>query len=330
MGFNLRRLKSDMQPQWNDFVEKSNEGTIFHRLNFLSYDGKRFATNDHSLCVFKGDALYGVMPMGIFELDGRHIAKSPYCASYGGPVFLKPQNYHDSHEMIEGLLEYIDSLQVCELSITLPISVCYRHYSDTFRLVLMERGFRCSNREISSVVRLHGKESASQIMTSRARNMAQKARKLGVETVVRAPMKDFWQVMEKTFKKHNDNPTHSFKEFSWLHENLPDLIYANVAYLKGKPMAGIGHFVINRFVNSSFYLCQDPRHQQTQALSLLVCETLEDCLSSGFHWFDFGTSSINMKGRGNIFRFKESFGATGVFRETYLWHNPKMEQILAS
>jgi len=320
--FKVERFQVEHTEIWNRFVDKSNGGTLFHRLDFLAYHGDRFLENEHHIVVYKGETLYSVMPLAIFKEAGQCVARSPYGGSYGGPVFSKPQNYQDSHEIIEAILEYLVSQQVTDLALTLPISVCYRRYSETFRLVLIERGFQCVNRDISSTVCLDMKNPISEKMASRARNMARKARKMGVEVVRRAALSDFWQVMEKTFTKHNTRPTHTLAEFQWLHEHFPERIYVDVAYLKGIPVAGVGYFVINDRVNSSFYLCQDPQKQQTQALSLLLYEALEQAQQKGFHWFDFGTSSVNMQGRANIFRFKESFGATGVFRETYVWCQP--------
>jgi lipid II:glycine glycyltransferase (peptidoglycan interpeptide bridge formation enzyme) len=53
-------------------------------------------------------------------------------------------------------------------------------------------------------------------------------------------------------------------------------------------------------------------------MSLLIFDTILDAKEREFDFFDFGTSSVNMIGRENIFRFKESFGSIGNFRHTYL------------
>ena len=323
MKFKIEQFQTSQSHKWNAFVDNSNEGTLFHRLDFLAYHGKKFCENEHHLIIYKGEAVHAVMPLAIFDEDGRRIARSPYGGSYGGPVFSKPQNYQDSHGVIEAILEHLNSQGVSELILTLPISVCYRRYSETLRLVLLEQGFQCVNRDISSVVCLDKHNPASEEMTSRVRNTARKARKarkVGVDVVCNAPIADFWQVLEMTFTKHGGKPTHTLAEFQWLHERNAERVYVDVASLDRIPVAGIGYFVINQNVNSSFYLCQDPQKQQAQGLSLLIYEALERAQKEGFRWFDFGTSSAQMQGRPNIFRFKESFGAIGVFRETYVWH----------
>ena len=175
------------------------------------------------------------------------------------------------------------------------------------------------NRDISSAVYLDNTAQISETMTSRARNSARKASKSGVIVVRRGELSDFWVVMEKTFQKLGIRPAHTLQEFHALSERFPEDIYVDIAYLDQRPIAGIGYFVINERVNSSFYFCQDPEFQNRHALSLLVSEALFDSQHSGFKWFDFGTSSVSMRGKENLFRFKESFGAVGLFRETYLW-----------
>jgi len=320
MGIEIKRYDPALEEVWNRFVEHSNEGTIFHRLDFLRYHGERFSQFEHHLAWYKGQTIFGIMPMAIFDKEDGRVACSPYGASYGGPVFQKPLNYADSHQVVSSLLNYLTELEVTTCTLTLPIPCCYAKYSETFRLVLLEHGFRCTNRDISSVVCLSGDKPISEEMRPHARRMARKARKAGIVPVHRGKVADFWVVLEKTFKKHGVKPTHTLEEFRWLCGHLPERVYVDVAYLDEVPVAGIGFFVINKRVNSSFYLCQDPKFQTVQALSLLIYEALVRCQQGGFDWFDFGTSSIRMQGRGNLFRFKESFGAVGLFRETYVWH----------
>jgi len=315
--FNVAPFHPDQFAAWNKFVKKSNEGTLFHDLNFLAYHGDRFNKQEHHLIIYKGSSLYSVMPLAIFEENDRRVAKSPYGGSYGGPVFIDPQNYQDSLEIIWSILNYLKQKNVDELQLTLPVSACYCKYSETFRLALMESGFDCINRDISSAVCLETGKAVAKAMTSRARNMARKAQKLSVEVVRRASVKDFWYVMNATFEKHGTKPTHTASEFFCLHERMPERIYVDVAYLEKTPIAGTGYFIINNRVKNAFYFCQDPQRQQLQALSLLIHDALIQAQLEGYRWFDFGTSSVNMQGRSNIFRFKESFGAIGIFRETY-------------
>lgn len=305
--------------RWNSFIDNSNEGTIFHRLDFLDYHGERFKQQEHHLIWLKGQSLFAVMPMAVCLEKGQRLAFSPYGGSYGGPVFSKPLNYADSKLVVKSLIDYLVKLNVISCKLTLPTLCCYAQYSETFRLALLEYGFLCINREITSAVCIDINTPVSEQMTSRARNMARKASKGGVTIVCRGDVDDFWKVMDKTFQKHNACPTHTLSEFRWLCNKFPECVYVDVAYFEKKPIAGIGFFVINQRVNSTFYLCQDIEFQSLQAQSLLIYNSICNLRDSNFIWLDFGTSSYNMQGRQNLFFFKESFGSIGLFRDTYLW-----------
>jgi hypothetical protein len=318
MKLTVTELPSGQEKMWNRLAVESNGGTLFHNLDFLSYHGSRFMKNTHQLVFYNVDTPFGIMPLAVFDEDGKRIAKSPYGASYGGPVFRKALSYADSMEVVSVLVEYLRSNDIDKFKMVLPIAPCYEKFSETFVLALLEHGFTCINRDISSVVSLASNDIAAE-MDKRARNMARKALKSNVRTVTNGNIDDFWCVLIKTYEKLGKKPTHSYEEFKWLHEHLPENVYVDVAYLDNIPVAGIGYFVLNNAVISSFYLCTDPEWQQSQALSLLIYNTLLESQRSGYRWFDFGTSSINMKGRENLFMFKESFGATGYFRDTYMW-----------
>ena len=88
--------------------------------------------------------------------------------------------------------------------------------------------------------------------------MSRKARNCQVRIVQHAPIDDFWRAMDATFAKHGTKPTHTQEEYTLLASRFPGRIWADVAYLDATPVAGVGYFAINRRVNSSFYLCQDP------------------------------------------------------------------------
>lgn len=320
-NYHIETLKPEQEAAWQTFVEGANGGTIFHRPDFLRYHGNRFSKNEHHLAWYKGNTLFGIMPMAVFEEEGRRIVRSPYGASYGGSIFQKALSYSESQRVVKSLLDYLVNAEVHECRLTLPISCCYRDYSETFRLALLEHGFQCTNRDISSVVPLDFQGSVLDSLSPKTRNIVRKAKQHGVHIVENGSIHDLWQVLTKNYSKHGVHPTHSLDELLWLHDNLPESVYVDLAYLDGLPVAGIAHFVINSRVDSSFYLCHDPEMRHAHSLSLLIHSALEHARQAGFLFFDLGTSSASMKGRDSIFKFKEGFGARGMFRDTYLWRN---------
>jgi hypothetical protein len=320
----IEKADSNICKSWNEFVESSNEGTIFHRLDFLSYHGNKYADVEHQLVVLKDDDLFGVMPLTIVEEDGKRRARSPYGGSYGGPCFSKPLSYSDSISFISVFNEYMKSEQVGDVEVTLPIQACYRKYSDTLRFAMIENGYKCVNRDVSSIVYLGEDADLSNMVDKKMRDVSRyikKAKNSGVNIIRGAREREFLEVVNCTHNSLNAKPTHTYDEWKMLQNMFKDRIYADVAYLNGRPIAGIGFIVINKMVTCSFYLCSDPQYRDLNSLFLLLYEAIERLKRAGTIWLDMGTSSVGQRARGNIFRFKENFGSIGMFRETYIYRS---------
>jgi len=320
--FSIRLADKQDRDTWDAFVKASNDGTIFHTLAFLAYHGNRFKSGEHHLVIEKAGRIHAVMPCAITEENGKKVARSPYGASYGGPVFTKPQNYEDAHNTVSAMLTYLVSLGVSEAIFTLPPRICSLTHSDTFRLVLIEHGFDCTNRDIESTVCLHTHYSEYAEWMQRRSRIERKTRKAissGIEIVGDAGIEDFWKILEVSFSKLGIVPTHTKEEFGFLCETLPDAVYTDIAVIGARPVAGIAHFVLNSRAICTFYLCQDPEYQHLQAMSALILHALDRASHRGFYWYTFGTSSLKMQANPNLFKFKESFGSVGSFRETYRW-----------
>jgi len=301
---------------WKHFIETANGATIFHNPDFLKYHKNRF--NELHIGIYKGEALHGILPLAIIEDKDQKLAASPYGASYGGFLFQTIPDYKESKDIVTLFVDFIKTTGAKGVKITPPIYPFFNAYSDVFYFSMLEHGFRITNSDITSMVNLLLIDPGNNVFTSRARNMFRKAGKLGIEVTLKDTRLDnFWGLMDKTFARHNRKPTHTFEEWKWLTENLPGSAWFDIAYYQNIPVAGVGHFKINNLCDSSFYLCSDDLHADKQGLSMLVYETLLQAKKEGFKWFDFGTSSVNMVGRENIFKFKESFGATGIFRHNY-------------
>lgn len=301
---------------WKELWQRSPGATVFHHPDFLAYHGSRF--QEHHVGFFKGEMLIGVIPSAFIDEAGGVAAASPYGASYGGFISPTPTEYSVAKAAVAEMLEHLRQAGVRQIVVTPPISAYYPSgYSQTFLFAMLEQGFQIVNSDITSLVPLTGR-LYDQVLTSRARNSARKAESYGIVCSLKADLEDFWPLMELTFARHGTAPTHSYEEWRWLMEKLPDQVWVDVAYAGGQPVAGIGHFRISDSTDSSFYLCSDPAYKETHALTLLICRALLAAQESAFSWFDFGTSSSDMVGRENIFRFKEGFGAIGLLRHRLL------------
>jgi hypothetical protein len=316
----INEANQNQLDQWDEFVDRSVNGTIFHKRNFLAYHHGRFP-DERFLVVQDGNHTVALMSMAIKTDRDRKFARSHYGASYGSFIFEKPPSYSLGKNIVSTLVSYLKSQGIDSFSLTPPIAACSSVCTDVFTYNLLEQGFVSVNRDISTVAVLQKDVPIMDQITSRARNMIRKAQSEGITVERESNVNRFWSVLEATFRKHGASATHTANELQDLMTRFPHDITVDVAYHEGRAVAGLTAFAANSRVNSSFYLCQDPECQHLQALSLIVLRGLEGSQQHGFRYFDFGTSSVNMQARENVFRFKESFTKIGMFRETFEWKN---------
>jgi Acetyltransferase (GNAT) domain len=313
----LREWRGAELDAWDPFIRSSFNGTLFHERAFLAYHGRRFEESERFLVFAEKGKPLAALALGIVEEDGRRVARSPYGASYGGVVFHGPLTYERSRAIAEMLIAFLREADVTSLILTAPHALLATAPLDTFQFALLEAGFVTLARDVVSAALLGG--PASSEVSERARRSARKAEQSGVSVRFQAPVGDFWRTVESTFAKHGSPPTHSREEFAWLIDRLPGRVQTAVAYADGEPVAGLGEFRLNERVQSSFYICQDPARQELQALSLLLVKALDRARQDGCQVYDFGTSTVGMQARPNVWAFKENFTRVGVFRETLGW-----------
>jgi hypothetical protein len=307
--------ESEMQ-KWDSMINNSVNGTIFHRRKFLAYHHDRFLNNEMFLVFRKGNTPIALMSL-VVDGESRSL-KSPYGGSYGGVIFLVKPDYGVSADVAEALVGWLRSNEFLSVTITAPLNICSDFSQDVFHFCLLKNGFTTVNRDISSFFNFSGKHNILESVSGRARNMYRKAERSGVTVKNHVSLDEFWPILMLGFSKHGVQPTHSYKDLSYLTLEMPESISFHVAQLEGIIIAGLCEFVINAKVNSSFYFCQDQNHQQYQGLSMLVVDALERA-KVDFDYYDFGTSTVQMNVRENVFKFKESFSADGCFRETLCW-----------
>lgn len=306
--------------KWDDFVDKSINGTIFHKIKFLKYHKDKFADKERFLVVLKGEEVVAQISVALFEENGKIIAKSPYGASYGGFVLLNQISYEVGKEIVELFIDYLKELNVSSCVVTHPISSSNLKNIDIFYFNLLEKGFRLINRDISHVVMYDDKISIREQISSSLRNKIKAAEKKGVSINEAPDLEEVYKILENEQRiKFGKKPTHSLEEFIYLHQTFPEEIRSYASQYEGQLVAGMTCFLIDKNTDSSFYLCIDDEYKKMDVLRPLVMSGLEKAQQTGRKYFDFGTSSINMMANSPVVKFKEEFTKSVLFREIYRW-----------
>lgn len=304
---------------WNSFVENgSNNGTIFHRLDFLAYHQNRFTENEHYLSFYKGEQIVALMPLAIFNQADKKVAKSPFGASWGGLVFTENLKLKYHIELVEVLVNYLKNLHVNQVDITVTPTFYYKNYTSFFEFALFQKGFKVKNREIMHVTYLpNNVEETMLVLDSKCRNQTRRALEQ-VEVIENANIEDFYVALQEDKLRHHSIPTHTLEELKLIQSLNHDFMQVDVAKDKYGNKAGICYFKGNPQGIMTFYMAQQNAILGKNSLNALVFKGMERAISQGFKYFDFGCSSVGSKIQNiGVSEFKESFGAKGMFRDSY-------------
>jgi len=305
--------------EWDEFVWNANNGTIFHTRRFLSYHpGDRF--RDHSYLIRKKDQPLALLPAVRLEYDGLDTLYSHRGASYGGFVYQEDLSIREAFDMVKGLLDQAAQAGIEQIVITPPPAIYNRRISNYIDFALYKHGFDYLKREVSSMLTLESSiEGNLGKFRSSSRRNYRKARREGVIVRQTDDYEGFFRILKKNLKiRHDVEPTHTLEEMQSLAELFPDRIRLFGAYLDDTLIAGVVNFTCNRDVVLAFYISHDEEYQEYRAVNLLFYEIIRWAIDRHFRFLDFGIFTVNEDPNFGLGRFKESFGASGVFRDTFV------------
>ena len=118
--------------------------------------------------------------------------------------------------------------------------------------------------------------------------------------------------------RHNVQPTHTLDELLLLKEINSDRIRLFGAYVEEELVAGVVMFDGNERVVLAFYISHNEDRQQFRGVNCLFYEIIKWSIRNNFGYLDFGIFTVDMDPNWGLGRFKESFGAQGIFRDTFL------------
>jgi hypothetical protein len=313
----VRQYKTADRETWERFVLKSNNGTLFHRQQFLDYHPARRFRNHHLLfsCQGKIGALF---PAVVKEEGGARIFASHSGASMGGIVFPVNTGIGEVNTTVSRLCEYARKKGFDRIEMTLPPIIYLQQPNQYLDFCLFRHGFRYRKREVSSVITLNfSSDKILSAFKSESRTSVRKALKSGVTVRTSQDFETFYHILETNLKlRHNVSPTHSLDELQRVKHLLPSEVKLFAAFLKDRMIAGMTVFVCNPRVLLAFYISHLEAYQAYRPVNLLLFEVIKWALGRSFQYLDLGLFTVNMEPNWGLGRFKENFGAHGIFRDT--------------
>ncbi len=210
----VRLYRKDDSEKWDEFVNGSNNGTIFHLQRFLDYH-KPGKFDFHHLIFEKESNFFAVLPGQL--KDG--IFKSPMGASFGGFVS-NDISYDRITEIVDAFLDHARENDFREIYLTHPLLVYYKTFTQNFDYALLHRGFDHHVHLYSSVVDLKQTYDMDHY-DKKARNAIRKAMKSGLKVEIDNDYDTFYPILVENKKKFNLAPTHTLDELKRIEELLP-------------------------------------------------------------------------------------------------------------
>jgi hypothetical protein len=304
--------------QWEDFVSSSNNGTIFHSRKFLSYhSADKFI--DNSLIFSEDKKISALLTAAEIKRDGKKNLWSHMGASYGGFVYKESMSIKQAWDLTKSLIDYAKDNKFERIVVTNVPIVYQKRYNEYLDFAFIRSGFNYLKREVTSVITLDvDEDNVMKLIKPEARTSIRKAEKLGVVIKKSNDFEEYYGILKSNLAmRHNVQPAHTLDELLKLKELYPQKIQLYGAYTKGKMIAGVVNFYCNEKVVLVFYISHDPEYQQYRAVNLLFYTIMKDAISRGLGFLDFGLFTVNMEPNWGLGKFKESFGARGVLRDTF-------------
>lgn len=309
--------RDELKEKWDDFAKKANNGTIFHKIQFLNYHPpSRFKF--HHLIFQKESNPVALLP-GMLN-DG--IYKSPAGASFGG-IVMDDMSFRKADIIVNKFLEYCENTGIKEVYLTLPPIVYSKEMNKNLEYVLLYNGFSYSTNMYTSVINLSelGEDPIKKFHQN-ARNAIRKGEKSDLKVKLSDDYETFYPILLKNKEKFQVSVTHSLEELKKLNNLLPDSLKLFLVYRKRTLLGGSLIFVCNERALLAFYIALDYDYQKFRPINYLLYEIIKWGQKNGFKYLDLGVNQEESKDNPmevnkGLISFKASMGAQCFFRNQF-------------
>lgn len=315
----IKEYTPDQRELWDNFVDNSNNGTMFHKIRFLDYHPEgRFSF--YNLMFYKNDELIALLPGGLKE-NGT-VFWSPVGASYGSFV-TKDIPFSLSLEIVDAFMDFCKDSGIKEAFLIPPPLVYSLNISQHLEYAMLYRKFDFELHYISHAIDLKfGNDFLSHFDKTARKSIHKILREKQIRIEESQDYETFNRILLANKAKHNAKPTHSLEDMLKLRELLPDNLRLYLVYYGDEPIAGSLLFLTNKKVVLCFYNMLLYEYEHLKPVYLIMYETVRWATENGYEWVDIGVSQDTkaedpMTPSLNLIYFKERFNAKGILRSTF-------------
>lgn len=295
--------------RWDDFVDRSKNGTFLLRRGFMEYHADRFA-DASTLVTNAAGKLVAVFPAN--RTDARLTSHAGL--SYGGMVSDQTMGAPLAIDVFEAWFNYWLERGVTEILYKSIPPIYHLLPSDEDRYALFCHGAILYRRDVTSAVDL---DHPGPVQERRQRGL-RKAKNAGLTVCESNELEAFHRVLsENLTSRHQQAPVHNADELSLLCKRFPNNIRLFAVKSNSTLCAGTLLFCCGQTIHAQ-YIASNHEARQEGALDLLFL-TLIEMFRGAAKFFDFGNSN-EKDGRHlnrGLCEFKEGFGARAIVQDFF-------------
>jgi len=302
---------------WEEFLESSNNGTLFHSLTFLSYH-EPGPVDTRPLIFRDSGRTLAVLPGALRDREGETVFISPWGGSFGGLVVRGGEDLEGIEILVDGWLDWCRERGIRAIEISQPPSFYLDDPNQLTEFVLVTRGFQRVRCDVTDVIPLGGgMEEARSRWRASARKGARKAGECGVVVEESSDLESFYPILEENRERHGATLTHTLPELEKLFELVGHRLKLLLATVGGEPVGGALLFRCNERVALNFYLCHKHEARLSRPADAVMAASIEAAVEWGALHYDLGTSSLGGKPNRGLLQFKGKWGSSPFLREGY-------------
>jgi hypothetical protein len=321
--FWVKQYAADQRMAWDAFVKGSKNGTFLFYRDYMDYHRERFT--DHSLMIFDGNELVGLVPANL-DADG-HLA-SHDGLTYGGLVVSHTARLKDVLGCFHAVLQYLGERQISRWMFkSIPdIYNALPNDETAYALHLLEA--RLCRRDCAMAVSVKDRVPFSRGI----RALIKKATGLQIRITGETSFQPFWEkvLVPQLTARHAAKPVHNLQEITLLAARFPEHIRQFSAYCGEQIIAGVTIYETPAVARAQ-YAAVTEMGRHAGALAHLFGWLIEHYRDKNY--FDLGTSHENA-GRilnHGLLRWKEGLGGRCYVQDYYeisTANYPKLEPLL--
>ena len=318
--------KKKYSKSWDDFVNKSINGTIFQLQSFLQYHITR-KFQDSSIVFLKQNQIHAVIPAAVIKKNKKKIFYSHPGSTFGGVVYNKI-SFNECQELISSLINYLKKEGFDQIELINTPSIYYNSFDETLEYCLNTNGFLIKEFYISSLILVNHNLDVliKKILKNKKRTSTYYdsiIKKYNISFHWEKKFKDFYPVLLDNKKIHDSLPTHSLDEIIQINHIMPQRIQLLLIKSENRVIGGTLLFIATSKIAIIFYNVINYKYKELQPATLQIIESIKWAQKNNLQYLDFGVSQQQLKNNPiapspSLIKFKEQFNASGFIRKKYI------------